>query len=172
MARASFPGGIVDMKTAMHRDGIALACKRSCMSAALRKMCPGRGSMREMGPTKKQFVGSVSVHRQQGMVVLRAGATRVLFGGSTSGTVKGFIGTGKMMCRIMNLFASGKDFRPGTFVPFAALRLVCGGNSGLGGLVFVARKLSARRGGRVFRGRCHGTVNMRRQFATSSGNTV
>lgn len=126
-----------------------------------------------MGSASKQFVGSVSLGRQQGMVMLRAGATRVLFKGDGARPVKGFMGTNKISCRIMNLCASPnsrKDDR--TCVPFSALRMVCGGNSGLGGLAFAAGKLAAVRAGRTFRTTCHGMVNTGRHFSPSSGDTL
>lgn len=143
------------------------------MDLDLSNMCPGRARMRIMGLFGKHFVGRVSVERQHGIVILRGGATRVLFSGARASPVKRFIGTNGIICRIIKLCGSGKsDKSDSTCVPFDALRAVCGGNSGLGGLVVAAGGLRAVRTGRGFRACCHGILKTGRHFSPASRDTV
>lgn len=147
--------------------------KRRCVGVSLLNMCPGCARIRAIGATSKHFVGCGSLGSQHGIVVLRGGSTSVLFKGARARPVKRFIGTDKITCRMMNLCGSRKSHRTGrTCVPFSALRAVCGGKSGLGGVVFAAGGLRDVRDGRTFRGRCHGTVTAGRHFSPASRDTV
>lgn len=129
--------------------------------------------MRAIGLSRKEFVGRVSVRRHEGIIILGIGATSVLFKGARAGPVKRGMGAKNVICRIVKLCGSRKSGdSDSTCVPFAALRVVCGGNSGLGGVMFAAGGLGSVRSGRTFRTRCHGILKTGRHFSPASGDTV